>query len=71
LDTDRLIARLGAEHQDALRATFCWTGPLHDRARSLEICASTLNNRTRAAMFRLDDLYHARRPVAHNRITAT
>jgi hypothetical protein len=60
-DTDRLIGRLTAAQQDAIRASFIWSGTVADRARALGVCADTMRDRVRAACFRLDDLYQAKR----------
>ena len=63
-DVDRLVCRLDANHQRALVATFIWTGTVAERAESLGVHPDTLRARTRAAIFRLDDLEQARREHA-------
>ena len=70
LHTDSLILKLSDEHRTALRATFICTGSLADRDATLGVHVSTLENRTRQAIYRLDDLYEARKqraPAAQNR----
>ena len=60
-DVDALIHRLSDEHRRALVARYVWTGTTQDRARSLGCHVDTLRDRTRAALFRLDDLEQARK----------
>lgn len=54
----------GYERYVALLAFYVWTGNLSDRARDLHIHPDTLNDRVRAARYRLEDLWQARHVAA-------
>lgn len=60
LDVDRLIQRLTAEHQEAIRVVYLWTYPesLEDRARAMDppVHRNTLTNRVNAAKVALEGL---------------
>lgn len=62
VDTDQLVNLLSEDHFIAVRACYVWTiGTLADRASELGISRDALNDRIKAARYRLDDLNEERK----------
>jgi hypothetical protein len=60
-DVDSLIVKLSREQHQAIVVWYTWTGTLKLRAVQACVLESTLRDRRRAAIFKLDDLNEARK----------
>lgn len=70
LDTDTLVYKLADEQREAIRATYVWTGPVHERAAALGVHANVMRDRVLAAKFRLEELRQERRAAMMRMVVA-